>query len=215
MALEVKICGLNTPEVVEAAVAGGASMIGFVFYPRSPRAVTPQEAAQLARPIGSNVLKVGLLVDPDDAMLNELLATAPLDMLQLQGAESPRRVAEIAHRSGLPVMKAIKVAVAEDLDHAEDFLPVADRLLFEGKPPPSKKDALPGGNAAAFDWQLMSGKTWPRPWMLSGGLDVGNLAKAVSTSGARSVDVSSGVEERPGRKDPAKIAAFLETAKGL
>ena len=198
-ALEVKICGLNAPAAVEAALAGGASLVGFVFYPRSPRAVTPQEAAQLARPIGPSVLKVGLVVDPDDGTLNEILATAPLDMLQLHGEEPPRRVAEIAHRSGLPVMKAIKVATAEDLLRADDYVPVADRLLFDGKPPPGKKNALPGGNAVAFDWQLLSrpdlGTTrgcCPADWTAE---QPG--PEAVEISAARSGRrVSSGVEEQ-------------------
>lgn len=215
MTIETKICGINRPEAMDAAVAGGAAMVGLVFYPPSPRCVSLDAAAALAGRVPPGVAKVGLLVDPDDDAVAELLARVPLDLLQLHGSESPRRVAEIRRLAGRPVMKAVKVAAAEDLDAAAPYAAVAERLLFDAKAPRHMTDALPGGNAVAFDWRLLAGRTWPRPWMLSGGLDAENLAEAVAVSGALAVDVSSGVEDRPGAKSPAKIADFLARAKTL
>ena len=215
MAIEVKICGLSNPESVEAALAGGADLLGFVFYPKSPRYVTPDQAARLARYAGERALRVGLFVDPSDDLLSSIVAAAPLDLLQLHGKETPARVAEIRERFGHPVMKALPVAGPDDLAAADDYLPVADRLLFDAKPPKGMKDALPGGNALAFDWTLLAGRDWPRPWMLAGGLTPENLGEAVKTSGARRVDVSSGVESKPGVKDPERIKALLRVAKTL
>jgi len=215
MAIEAKICGVNSSEAVAAAGKGGARYVGFVFYPPSPRAVTPEQAAMLAAQVNSGCLKVGLFVDPDAALLARVLAAAPLDLLQLHGEETPRRVAEIRAAYKLPVMKAIKVAQAEDLAAVADFAGAADRLLFDAKAPKEMKSALPGGNALSFDWRLLAGRRWPLPWMLSGGLKLDNLAEAVRISGARAVDVSSGVEERPGVKSPALIADFLVSCRGL
>lgn len=215
MAIEVKICGLSDPESVEAALSGGADLLGFVFYPKSPRYVTPEEAAKLTRYAGERALRVGLFVDPSDDLLASIVAAAPLEMLQLHGQETPARVAEIRERFGHPVMKALPIAEESDLEAAQAYLPVADRLLFDAKPPKGMKDALPGGNALAFDWKLLAGRDWPRPWMLAGGLTPENLAEAVKTSGARRVDVSSGVESKPGKKDPARIKALLQLAKSL
>ena len=214
MSIEVKICGINAPEALAAAVEGGADYVGFVFYPRSPRAVTPAAAHALAIQAPARVVKVGNAVDLDDASLAAILAAVPLDLWQLHGAESPARVAQIKARFGLPVMKAVKIAGAEDVAAAEAYFRVADRLLFDAKPPKEMTGALPGGNALAFDWQLLAGKTWPLPWMLSGGLEPANVAEAARISGARAVDVSSGIEDRPGLKNPEKIAAFLAAAKG-
>ena len=215
MAIETKICGIGTAAAMDAAVAGGAALVGLVFYPPSPRYVTPDRAAALAARVPPGVAKVGMLADPDDTLIAEILARVPLDMLQLHGGESPRRVADIRNQAQRPVMKAIKIATAEDLAAAEAYAAVAERLLFDAKPPKHMKDALPGGNALSFDWRLLAGRSWARPWMLSGGLDAENLAEAVAISGALAVDVSSGVEDRPGVKNPAKIAAFLATAKAL
>ncbi len=214
MSIEVKICGVNAPKALSAAVAGGADYVGFVFYPRSPRYVTPEAAHALAAQAPARVTKVGLAVDLDDAALAAILEAVPLDMWQLHGSESPARVAQIKERFGLPVMKAVKIAGAEDLAAAEAYFRVADRLLFDAKPPKKMTEALPGGNALTFDWQLLAGKSWPLPWMLSGGLDPGNVAEAARIAGARAVDVSSGVEDRPGLKNPDKIRAFLAAAKG-
>jgi len=215
MAIEAKICGVNAPAAVEAAVKGGAALIGLNFYPPSPRAVAPEEAAQLASRMPPGLTRVGVFVDPDDDQLAATLAKAPLDLLQLHGHETPRRVAEIRARFARPVMKVIQVAKAEDLEAADPYLGLVDRLMFDARPPKTVKNALPGGNAHAFDWQLLAGRQWPRPWLLAGGLTAENLADAVRTTGARIVDVSSGVEDAPGRKSPAKIAAFLAVAKAL
>jgi phosphoribosylanthranilate isomerase len=215
MPIQVKICGISTPEAMAAAVGGGADYVGLVFYPPSPRAVTPGEARQLARRVPEGVVKVGMLVNMGDAEIEAILAEAPLDLLQLHGSEAPGRVAEIRARFGLPVMKAVPIAGAAEVEVAAGYCGVVDRLLFDAKPPKDMKDALPGGNALSFDWKLLAGRSWPIPWMLSGGLNAENLARAVETSGAAAVDVSSGVEDRPGVKNPDKIRTFLAAAKAL
>lgn len=215
MPIDAKICGVKTPESVAAAARGGAAYIGLNFYPPSPRAVTAAQAAALARQTPPQVKRVGLFVDPDDDALSAITDEVPLEILQLHGGETPRRIADIKTRFGLPVMKAIKVATAEDIAAAEAYLQLADLLLFDAKAPKTLKNALPGGNAIAFDWRLLAGRTWTRPWMLSGGLDADNLAEAVGITCAHAVDVSSGVEDSPGNKSPEKIAAFLEAAHGL
>jgi len=215
LALDAKICGLSTPESLAVAVAAGAAYVGLNFYPPSPRAVTLAQAAALARQVPERVRRVGLVVDADDAFLGELMRQVPLELLQLHGKETPQRVAEIRALTRCEVMKVIRVAEAADLAPAPAFLPVADQLMFDAKPPASMKGALPGGNAVAFDWQLLAGRSWPRPWMLAGGLTAENLADAVRITGARIVDVSSGVESAPGRKDPERIRAFLAAARGL
>ncbi|MGF1592379.1 MAG: phosphoribosylanthranilate isomerase [Kiloniellaceae bacterium] len=215
MTVQVKICGISTPESMTAAVEGGAAFVGLVFYPRSPRAVTPHEATPLAALIPPGIVKTGLLVDAEDATIEGILKAVPLDLLQLHGSESPERVAAVKARFGLPVMKVVKLRQAGDLEAVEPFLPVADRLLFDAKPPAEMKDALPGGNAVAFDWTLLSGTAWPLPWMLAGGLTPENVARAVALSGAPAVDVSSGVEDAPGLKNPQKIRAFLAAARAL
>jgi phosphoribosylanthranilate isomerase len=210
MSVAAKICGLNDEAGVAAAVASGARFVGFVFYPPSPRNVSPERAKALMAAVPVRVTKVGLFVDADDAAIAAAL-TAPLDLLQFHGAETPERVAAVKQKFRLPVMKAISVAAAEDVVIADRYLGVADRLLFDAKPP-RDPGALPGGNGLAFDWQLLGARIWPLPWMLSGGLNAANLAEAVATTHAQAVDVSSGVESRPGVKDPAKIAAFLAAA---
>ncbi len=215
MTVEAKICGINTATAAAAAVHGGADYIGLVLYPPSPRAVSPKQAHAIAAAVPVRIKKVALLVDAQDATLREICEAVPLDLLQLHGSESPERVAQIRARFGLPVMKAVKIANAADVAGAQAYLPVADRLLFDAKPPKDMKNALPGGNALAFDWELLAGRSWPIPWMLSGGLHAGNLADAVRTSGARAVDVSSGVEDKPGLKNPTKIQAFLDTVRSL
>ncbi len=214
MAIEVKICGVNAPEALHATVEAGAEYVGLNFYPPSPRSVTPDQAAALTAAAPPRLCKVGLFVDVEDETIAKTLAAVGLDMLQLHGGESPARVAEIRARFGLPVMKVVKIAGPEDVATAETYLRAADRLLFDAKPPKEMTGALPGGNAVAFDWQLLAGKNWPLPWMLAGGLDPENVAEAVRISGARAVDVVSGVEDRPGLKNPDKIRAFLAAAKG-
>ncbi|HZF33821.1 MAG TPA: phosphoribosylanthranilate isomerase [Candidatus Angelobacter sp.] len=212
MPMRAKICGVNSRAALDAAIAGGAGFVGLNFYPPSPRALTAEAAAALAAAVPPVVAKVGLLVDEPDERIAEILARVSLDMLQLHGKETPARVDDIRRRFGLPVMKAVKIAEAADLAVADRYIGHADWLLFDAKPPPEMTGALPGGNALSFVWQLLAGRTWPSPWMLSGGLTPENLAEAVRISGARVVDVSSGVETQPGQKDPAKIAAFLAEA---
>lgn len=215
MAVKAKICGLNHPAAVAAAVAGGASHLGFNFYPPSPRYVDPLKAASLAANVPAGIIKVGLFVDASDEEIARALAEAPLDMLQLHGDETPRRVKDLRRRFGKPVMKVLRVASAADIAAADEFLPAVDWLLFDAKPPPEMTNALPGGNAISFDWSLIAGRGWPKPWMLSGGLNIANLATAVRTTRATTVDVASGVEDSPGRKSPEKIAAFLKLAASL
>lgn len=214
MAVAVKICGLNRPEAVAAAVAGGAAFVGFVFYPRSPRAVTPAEAGRLAAGVPAGIVRTGLFVDADDDMIAATLAAAPLDLLQLHGDETPERVAAIRARFGRSVMKVLPIAEEEDVAAADRYLAVVDRLMFDARPP-RRPDALPGGNGLAFDWRLLAGRSWPVPWMLAGGLTAATLAEAVRLTGAPAVDVSSGVEDAPGVKSVAKIAAFLAAARAL
>jgi phosphoribosylanthranilate isomerase len=215
MAVAVKICGLKTPASVQAAVDGGAAMVGFNFYAKSTRCVTPALAAALGQLVPSHIVKVGLVVDADDATIAEILAEAKLDMLQLHGSESVARTAEIRNRFGLPVMKVISVSEAADIAAARAYESVADMLLFDAKPPKSMKDALPGGNALSFDWSLLRGQNFSKPWLLAGGLNAGNVAEAVRETGAKAVDLSSGVEDRPGEKNISKIKDFLELARTL
>jgi phosphoribosylanthranilate isomerase len=214
MGLHVKICGIKSPEAIAAAASGGARAVGLVFYPPSPRFVDVDLAAQLARTVPTGVRVIGLFVDADDDFLATMIAQVPLDMLQLHGKETPERVARVRRAYGLPVLKAVRVAGPEDLEPVPAYEAAADWLLFDAKPP-ANVATLPGGNGLAFDWSILSGRQWSLPWMLSGGLGAGNLEEAVRISGARAVDVSSGVEERPGVKDPALIRTFLETASAL
>jgi phosphoribosylanthranilate isomerase len=215
MTVTAKICGINDPVAMETAVAGGASHVGLVFYPPSPRAVNAAQAAELAPIAEGRAVRTGLFVDPDDRLLDDVLARVPLDLLQLHGKETPARLAAIRERTGRKVMKAIRVGTAGDIGGANAFLDVADWLMFDGLPPKYMKNALPGGNAVSFDWTLLAGHDWPLPWMLAGGLSANNVAAAVRQSGARVVDTSSGVEDAPGRKNPEKIRAFLAAVSAL
>ena len=214
MTIDTKICGLASETAVAAAVAGGAAYLGFNFYRPSPRSVSPERAAALGAAVPAGVRRVGLFVDAADEAIQAVLNAAPIDILQFHGQENPERVAEARHRFGLPVMKAIAVAGPEDVLAAYRYEDAADMLLFDAKPP-CRAGALPGGNGLAFDWQLIAGRKWRRPWMLSGGLTAELLAEAVRISGATAVDVSSGVERRPGDKDPDKIREFLAVARSL
>lgn len=215
MTVTAKICGIKDAAAMQSAIDNGAGFVGFVFYPQSPRAITPGTAAQLAAMVPDGVTKVGLFVDIDNRLLGPLLDIVPLDLLQLHGEETPTRCAEIRERYKLPVMKAIKVAKLADVEAANDYTGVVDWLMFDAKAPESQPDALPGGNALTFDWTLLAGWAWPVPWMLAGGLTADNVATAVERSGTKFVDVSSGVESAPGRKDPAEIQRFLEAVAEL
>ena len=213
MSVLAKICGLKTPEAVGAAVAGGASLVGFVFYSRSPRCVDPAMVKQLEAGVPPAVRKVGLLVDESDARIAEILGNCDLDLLQLHGHETPERVAEIRARFGKPVIKAIPISESADLDRAAAYESVVDYLMFDAKPPKAMAKALPGGNALSFDWTLLASRRFQRPWLLAGGLTADNLVDAVRISGAPMVDVSSGVEDRPGEKNVSKIKAFLDASR--
>lgn len=213
MSVAVKICGLSTTETVTAAVAGGAAMVGFVFFPASPRAIAPGQLSALVADVPAHVTRVGLFVDAGEETIESVVATGGIDMLQLHGGETPDDVVRLKKRFGLPVMKAIAVSDARDLDAARIYEPVVDRLLFDARPP--KGASRPGGNALAFDWQLIKGVSWAVPWLLAGGLSARNLTEAVQISGATAVDVSSGVEDAPGLKSVAKIDEFLALTKTL
>ncbi len=213
MSVEAKICGLNAPEAIAAAVEGGARYLGFNFFAASPRSVTPEVAARLGAGVPDGVLKVGVVVDADDEALARITAGAGIHMLQLHGAEQPDRVAEVKARFGLPVIKAVPIAGPDAVEKARAYEDVADRLMFDARPPQGA--SRPGGNALIFDWRLIGDRQWRGPWFLAGGLDAYNVADAVRTSGAGAVDVSSGVEDAPGRKSPARIRAFLQAVAGL
>jgi phosphoribosylanthranilate isomerase len=208
-----KICGLSSEAAVAAAVDGGAAYVGFVFYPPSPRSITPARSGTLAAAVPAGIKKVALFVDADDALIRTVIDAAGIDILQFHGAETPVRVAEARQRFGRPVMKAVAIAGPDDLAVAACYEEFADLLLFDAKPPPGA--TRPGGNGLAFDWQLIAGRDWRLPWLLSGGLTAELLPDAVRISGAAAVDVSSGVESAPGQKDPAKIRAFLSAAAAL
>jgi phosphoribosylanthranilate isomerase len=207
---QAKICGITTPEALDAAVNGGARFVGFVLFPKSPRHLQREQLAALLARARGRVETVIVTVDADDALLSEIGALRP-DWIQLHGAESAQRVGQARAFARTGVIKALGVARAEDFTAAAAFEAAADMVMFDAKPPPGA--AIPGGNAVAFDWGLMAGRRFARPWMLSGGLHSGNLREAITVSGAQLVDVSSGVESRPGLKDPALVAAFLAEAK--
>jgi phosphoribosylanthranilate isomerase len=212
MNVEAKICGLSTPETLDAAVAAGARFVGFVTYPRSPRHVASNDVLKaLGARVPKGVIRTGLFVDPDDALLDERLATGAIDLLQLHGEEPPERVAAIKARTGKAVMKVIKVGEASDIERGiVAYAGVADRLMFD-----VAGGTLPGGNATAFDWTFLSDRTVPLPWLLAGGLTPDNVAEAVRVTGARTVDVSSGVESSRGVKSVELIRAFLDRVKAL
>lgn len=212
MPAEVKICGLSTPETVEAAIAAGADLIGLVFYPKSPRYVSMDQAAALAAQARGRTRTVALVVDADDALLREIAARVAPDLIQVHGAESPERVSEISRLTGKPVIKAIRVREASDVAAAAAYSDVASLIMYDAKAPETLGNALPGGNGHAFDWGLLEGGTRPA-FMLAGGLTPDNVAEAIRVTGAPIVDVSSGVETAPGVKDAGLIRKFIEAAK--
>ena len=208
--VSVKICGLSTPETLDEAIHGGARYIGFVFFPPSPRAVSPQEAAELALRVPPGVAKVGLVVAPDDGLLDEISQTVPLDMIQVHKVSDPARLAAIGARVGLPVIVAAPIAKPEDVDVALRLAEPAQMVLFDAKPAQDAK--LPGGNGIRFDWRLLSTRRIPKTWMLAGGLTPDNVAEAIALTGAKHIDVSTGVEMSPGVKDADRITAFIQNA---
>ena len=209
--IRVKICGLTRPEDVSAVADAGAAYAGFVFFPKSPRNVTIEQARHLAVEVPVGVAKVALVVNADDALLDAITAAVPLDIMQLHGSESPKRVSEVRSRYGLPVMKAVGVADQEDVAALDLYAEVADQILVDAKPP--KNADLPGGNGVSFDWRLISARRWSKPWMLAGGLTPDNVAEAIALTGAKQVDVSSGVETAPGVKDAGVIQEFIQATR--
>ena len=209
----MKICGLRTPQDVAAAVACGADDIGLVFFAKSPRHLTLDDAAALALTVPLGVRKVALTVDATNDDLDALLARVPVDLLQLHGNETPERVKEVRTRTGVPVMKAIGIADAADLDQIDAYMAVCEEVLVDAKPP--KTGDLPGGNGLSFDWRLLDGRRWSVPWMLAGGLRPSNVAEAIRLTAAPQVDVSSGVERSPGEKDADMIREFCAAARGV
>jgi phosphoribosylanthranilate isomerase len=208
----VKICGLSTAETVAAALAGGAAYLGFAFFEKSPRHVTPDAAARLAAPARGGPAKiVALMVDPDDAAVDRVAAALEPDFIQLHGTETPARVRQVAARAGVGVIKAVAVSEASDIDAALAFEGAADHLMFDARPPAGAD--RPGGHGGAFDWTLLAGRSFARPYFLAGGLDPWNVGEALRLSGAPIADVSSGVERGAGLKDPALIQAFLEAVR--
>ncbi|TCM21554.1 phosphoribosylanthranilate isomerase [Novosphingobium sp. PhB165] len=208
----IKICGISTPDALEAAIRGRADHAGFVFFPKSPRNVTPAEAALLAARAEGRIGRVGLFVDADDATIAEAVASARLDAFQLHGSESPARAAELRARYGVAVWKALSVATAEDADRAAAYAGAVDLVLFDAKTP---KGTLPGGMGLSFDWSLVAQWKGPVAWGLAGGLTPDNVAEAVRLTGAPLVDTSSGVESAPGVKDTDRIDAFVRAVRSL
>jgi len=209
--ISVKICGLANVDDVCACADAGANYMGLVFFEKSPRNITIPAARELALAARLGLAKVALVVNPSDAELDAITATVPLDMLQLHGRETPERVAEVKARYGLPVMKAVGIADGDDLPKLESYFGVADQILVDAKPP--KGGVLPGGNGLSFDWRLIAGRRWPCPWMLAGGLTPENVAEAVKMTGAKQVDVSSGVEDAPGQKNAELIQKFVQSSR--
>jgi phosphoribosylanthranilate isomerase len=212
MAIQVKICGIASGEAVDAALRAGADYAGLVFHPRSPRNLAPDQAAQLASRLRGRTRLVALLSDPSDADVDAALSATKADFIQLHGHESPERIAALQARFGTPVIKVIAVAEAADLARIPAYEAVADMLLFDAKPPASA--SREGGHGAPFDWQLLRGRRFKRPWLLAGGLNAENVARAIRTAEAPGVDVSSGVETAPGIKSAELIAAFIASARG-
>ncbi len=212
MAIDVKICGVTSHQAVNAALGGGAKYLGFMFYPPSPRAVTPEEAFELGKAVPSDRLRVGVTVDPDDALIEQILPA--VDAIQLHGKETPARVKAVKEATGKLIIKAMRIGDAADLLPLPAYTEVADMILFDARPP-TTPGSLPGGNGLSFDWRLLERLSLHCPWMLAGGLHSDNLADAVRLCRAPAVDVSSGVEAEPGVKNLDKIRGFLDLAATL
>jgi phosphoribosylanthranilate isomerase len=211
MGVQTKICGISTPEAVTAALEGGAAFLGFMFFEKSPRNIVPEAAWRLAQPARGKAKVVAVMVDPSDAEVDRVAEILKPDLIQLHGKETPARARAIGQRTGAGVIKVQPVSEASDLDAAREYETVVEHLMFDTKP--AKDAERPGGSGQAFDWTLLEGRRFERPWFLAGGLDPWNLTEAVQQSGAPLLDVSSGVERGAGLKDPALIRAFLDAAK--
>ena len=210
--MRVKICGLTTLNTLSAAINSGATYVGFVFFEKSPRHLTIEQAIKMANIVPDGICKTALVVDPSDKDLDDLLDKVPLDMIQLHGHESAERVSEVKDKFGLPVMKAVGISDESDLVNLYEHSRIADQILVDAKPP--KNAVLPGGNGLSFDWKLLAGRRWSTPWMLAGGLNSSNLLQAAKLTGARQFDVSSGVETSTGVKDIKLISDFIQAANG-
>lgn len=215
MSVLAKICGITDESAMRAAVINGANFVGLVFYPPSPRSLDAMSASRLVSLVPPSITKVGLFVNPINNQLNSVLNDVSLDLIQLHGEETPERCNEIRKIFGLPVMKVIKVSNIYDIEGVSDYYEAVDWLMFDAKAPDSMDNALPGGNALKFDWNLLAGRNWPLPWMLAGGLNAENVGTAVAESGAMIVDVSSGVESSLGEKDPLEIERFMQAVLSL
>lgn len=211
MTPDIKICGLKTPEALEAALAQGASHVGFIFFRKSPRDIDPQAASVLRRIASGRAKAVAVTVDADDATLDEIVTVLKPDVLQLHGKETAERVAEVRARYGLPVIKAFSIREPGDLDAIQPYIGIADRFLFDAKPP--KGSDLPGGNGVSFDWNILSSLDAKIDYMLSGGLNAGNIAEALAMTNAPGIDISSGVESAPGVKDVRLIEDFFKAVR--
>lgn len=211
MSLDIKICGLKSTQALEAALAGGATHVGFIFFEKSPRNVTPQAAASLRTAAKGRAKAATVTVDADNSFLDAIVAAMSPDMLQLHGKETPARVAEVKARYGLPVIKALAVGEAADLERAKPYLGIADRFLFDAKPPAGSE--LPGGNGVAFDWAILAALDPGMDYMLSGGLNAANIGDALRLANPPGIDISSGVESAPGVKDAALIDAFFRAVR--
>ncbi|CAN7249246.1 phosphoribosylanthranilate isomerase [Mesorhizobium sp. LjNodule214] len=211
MALDIKICGLKTDEALAAALAGGASHVGFIFFAKSPRYVDPAEAGRLRQAASGKAKAVAVTVDAGDAFLDEIVEAMHPDMLQLHGSETSERLAQLKARYGLSVMKALSVSEAADLERIKPLIGIADRFLFDAKPP--KGSELPGGNGVAFDWRILAGLDAGVDYMLSGGLNAANIGDALQLANPPGIDISSGVESAPGVKDPALIEQFFRAVR--
>jgi len=210
--MRVKICGLTTLNTLNAAINSGATYVGFVFFEKSPRHLTIEQAIKMANIVPDGICKTALVVDPSDKDLDDLLDKVPVDMIQLHGHESAERVSEVKDKFGLPVMKAVGISDESDLVNLYEHSRIADQILVDAKPP--KNAVLPGGNGLSFDWKLLAGRRWSTPWMLAGGLNSSNLLQAAKLTGARQFDVSSGVETSTGVKDIKLISDFIQAANG-
>ncbi len=209
--MDIKICGLNTEKSVAAALDGGASHVGFIFFPKSPRNIAPEDAGRLRQAAIGRANAVAVTVDATDSELERIISTVKPDMLQLHGKEAPERIGEIKQRFGLPVMKALAISTADDLNRIAPFKGIADRFLFDAKPPAGSQ--LPGGNGVSFDWTLLSKLPAGLDYLLSGGINSENVAEALRMTNPPGLDISSGVERTPGVKDPALIAAFFAAVR--
>ncbi len=211
--LDIKICGLSTKEAIDAVIEGGASHMGFIFFEKSPRHISLAQALLLADHAGNRIKKVPVTVNADDTYLDLIVEAVKPDMLQLHGSETPERVFKVKERFGLPIMKAIAIREASDLEKVTPYLETVDQFVFDAKPPEGSD--LPGGNGVAFDWEIMDQLGEDVPYMLSGGLHAGNIVEAAKKSGCTAIDISSGVESAPGIKDVKLIKEFLETCSSI